>query len=123
MSLHIHVVCGAYHLAVEGTRVVALCSDELSAARHAGLPIIDLRGLLAEPTDGETVKIIMDGFILAVDRVAGMVHATQPDFAQLPASLRRAAPLFDAVLAQGDDQLLRLNSDHRFIPSSPGIAP
>lgn len=122
MSLHLHLVCGAYHLAIAGKRVIALCPDDESAARHAGLPIVDLRRLLAEPAEGGTVKIVIADVILAVDRVAGMVDAADHDFAPLPPSLRRAAPLFDAVLAHGDGQLLRLAADHSFVPPSPGAA-
>jgi len=105
MSLHLHLVCGIYDIAVEAARVRELAPDP---SRHADLPLVDLRALLDVPAPAEPVRVVMDGgFALGVDRVAGMVEGD--DLAPLPALLRSA--MFDGVLGGA---LLRLSATYDF---------
>lgn len=104
--LHLHLVCGPYHLAVDAERVA-----EVRREPGAALLVTDLRRVLAVPEDGPGTHVVLaeGDRVLAVDRVAGMVRAAAGDFAPLPPGLRRIA-LFDAVLLPLVDghQLLRL---------------
>ena len=120
MTLHLHLVCGPYHLALDTARVIGLCGED----ERADLPVVDLRHALAVTSVSRTAKVVMMGgesgdYLLAVDRVVGTIDAAAYNVSPLPAAFRRAAPLFDAVLVQpaADDQLLRLSHDFSPIPA------